>query len=80
MVWEGGVKKVIYIRLNQPTLIKDRGRYKLLNAYDPVLTSLPKVSNTRELDHSADKSCSESNWNSRYAFYVLHVVIKIKSI
>ena len=25
----------------------------------PVLTSLPKVSNSRELGHSADESCSE---------------------
>ena len=34
---------------------------KCLNVYDPVLTSLPKVSNSQELGHSADESCSESN-------------------
>ena len=39
-----------------------RGRYKLTTVYDPVLTSLPKISNSRELGHSADGSCSESNW------------------
>ena len=40
---------------------KDGGRYKLPNVYDPVLTSLPKVSNSQQLGHSADESCSESN-------------------
>ena len=59
--FERGVKEAIYIRINQPTLNKDGGRYKLPNAYDPVLTSLPKVNNSRELGHSADESCS-GNW------------------
>ena len=56
------VKESIYIRINQPTLNKDGGGYKLPNVYDPVLTSLLKVSNSREIGHSADESCSESNW------------------
>ena len=47
--------------LAQPTLNKDRGRYKLPNVYDPVLMSLPKVSNSQEFGHSVDESCSESN-------------------
>ena len=58
--FERGVKEVIYIRINQLTLNKDGGRYKLPNVYDPFLTSLPKVSNSRELGHSADESCSSN--------------------
>ena len=74
--FERGVKEAIYIRINQPTLNKDGGRYKLPNVYDPVLTSLPKVSNSRELGHSADESCS-SNWKFQvHKFIVLWSKVK----
>ena len=44
--FERGVKEAIYIRAYQPTLNKYGGRNKLLNSYDPVLTSLTsKVKN-----------------------------------
>ena len=32
------------------------------NWFIHILMSLPKVSNLRELGHSADESCSENNW------------------
>ena len=35
--------------------------YKLPNVYDSVLRSLPKVSNSWELGHSADETCSDSS-------------------
>ena len=44
-----------HLHINQPTLNKNRSRYKLPNVYDPALTSLPKVSNSGELGHSADE-------------------------
>ena len=60
--FERGVKEAIYIRVNQPTLNRDGGRYKLPNAYDPVLTSLvPKVRTQQQTGHSAEESCSDSN-------------------
>ena len=43
-------------------LNKDVGHFKLPNAYDPVLTSLSKVSNLHKLRNSADESCNDSNW------------------
>ena len=59
--FDKGVKDAIYIYINQPTLKKDGGWYKLPNAYDPVLMLLPKVSHLLEMGHTADESCSESN-------------------
>ena len=59
--------------LQKPTNYhKDGGCYKLPNFYDSVLTSLPKVSNSWVLGHSADESCSESNWKFQVCkFHVL---------
>ena len=37
--FERGVKEAIYIRVNQPSLNKDGGRYKLPRVYDPILGS-----------------------------------------
>ena len=34
--FERGVKEAIYIRVNQPSLNKDRGRYKLPRVYDQI--------------------------------------------
>ena len=69
--FERGLKKAIYILINQPTLNKDGGRYKLSNVYDPVLTPPPKVSNSRELGQSAMlmKAAVRSADNSRYATF-----------
>ena len=37
--FERGVKEAIYIKVNQPSLNKDRGRYQLPRVFDPVLRS-----------------------------------------
>ena len=37
--FERGVKEAIYIRVNQPLLNKDGGRYKLSRVNDPILGS-----------------------------------------
>ena len=53
---KSGIKEAIYIRINQPTLNKDGGPIQAtINACDPVLTSLLKVRNSRESEHSADE-------------------------
>ena len=40
--FERGVKEAIYIRVNKPSLNKDRGRYKLPRVFDPILESRVK--------------------------------------
>ena len=40
--FERGVKEAIYIRVNQPTLNKDGGRYQLPRVFDPILRSRVK--------------------------------------
>ena len=37
--FERGVKEAIYIRVNKPSLNKDRGRYQLPRVFDPILES-----------------------------------------
>ena len=39
MIIRGGVKEATYIRVNQPSLNKDGGRYKFPKVYDPILGS-----------------------------------------
>ena len=42
--FERGVKEAIYIKVNNPTLNKDRDRYKLPGVYESILkSSVPKV-------------------------------------
>ena len=81
--FEKGVKETTHnaIRINQPTNSQQRqGPIQVTKCYDPVLTSLPKASNSLELGHSADNSCSdESNWK----FHVCKFIVlwsKVKSI
>ena len=49
--------------------------YKVLNAYNPVLASLSKVSKSLELGHFADEICNESDW--KFQAHKFDVVIKM---
>ena len=56
--FERGVKEAIYIRMNQPSLNKDGGRYKLPKVYDPLLKSRVEKGARSSSGQTADEGCS----------------------
>ena len=56
--FERGVKEAIYIRVNQPSLNRDGGRYKLPKVYDPILMSRVRKVTTLRSVQSAHEVCS----------------------
>ncbi|XP_070532995.1 uncharacterized protein [Ptychodera flava] len=61
--FERGVKEAIYIRVNQRSLNRDSGRYKLPKVYDPILMSRVRKVTTLRSGYSAIEGCSAATEN-----------------